>query len=144
MATLIFANSRQLVRLVQDMMDFARLGRGEVHVQPEPYDLVPQLRGAALRLRPAEWRGSACAGDLPPALPVYADGARVEQIVSNLLDNALKYAPEGPITLRARPLPGEHGEGGAGGGAGRGPGHPPARSSPGCGRSSTAAAASPA
>ena len=108
MATLIYANSRQLVRLVQDMLDFTRLERGEVLVQPERYDLVPQLEELLFAFNQLGGR-ERLAGDLPSALPVYADSARVEQVVSNLLDNALKYAPEGPITLRARPHPGEPG-----------------------------------
>jgi signal transduction histidine kinase len=108
MASLIFSNSRQLVRLVQDMMDFARLGGGELNVQPEPYDLVPQLQELLFAFA-QQSGGERLRPDLPPALPVYADGARVEQIVSNLLDNALKYAPEGAITLRARPLDGPEG-----------------------------------
>jgi signal transduction histidine kinase len=43
---------------------------------------------------------------LPPALPAVADPERVTQIATNLLTNALKYAPEGPITLRAGVAPG--------------------------------------
>jgi signal transduction histidine kinase len=129
MATLIFSNSRQLVRLVQDMMDFARLGGGELHVQPEPYDLVPQLQELLFAFA-QQSGGERLRPDLPSALPVYADGARVEQIVSNLLDNALKYAPQGPITLRARALDGQDGQDGQGGAVrvevqDEGPGIPP-------------------
>ncbi|HEX2034707.1 MAG TPA: GAF domain-containing sensor histidine kinase [Chloroflexota bacterium] len=101
MASLMLSNSQQLVRLVQDLVDFARLGHGEVLVQPVRYDLVPQLLELLASFR-HQTGGQRLVADLPPALPVYADGARVEQIVANLLDNALKYAPHGPIVLRAR------------------------------------------
>jgi signal transduction histidine kinase len=101
MASLMYANSRQLVRLVQDMVDFGRLEQGQVLVQPEPYDLVPQLQELIFALGQLTG-GERLVADLPATLPVYADGARVDQVVSNLVDNALKYAPEGPIRLRAR------------------------------------------
>ena len=148
MASLIFSNSRQLVRLVQDMMDFARLGgrraaRAAGAVRPG----APAARSCSSP-SPSRAGGERLRPDLPPALPVYADGARVEQIVSNLLDNALKYAPEGAITLRARPCTRRRRRperrGGAGGGAGRGAGHPPPGAAPGVGEALPRAAASPA
>src|SRR5262249_38065350 len=46
--------------------------------------------------------GQRVRADLPRRLPAYADGARVAQVTANLLDNALKYAPEGPIVVQAR------------------------------------------
>ncbi|HEX2515389.1 MAG TPA: cache domain-containing protein, partial [Chloroflexota bacterium] len=97
----ILSASTQLAHLVQDLLDFARLERGEVAVHPQDGDLVPVLREALadLRRRPG---GERLVADLPPHLPAHADPARVAQVVTNLLDNALKYAPQGPVVLRAR------------------------------------------
>jgi two-component system sensor histidine kinase KdpD len=97
----ILAASTQLTRLVQDLLDFARLERGEVAVRPHDDDLAPVLGQtlADLRRQPG---GERLVAELPPSLPAYADPTRVAQVVANLLDNALKYAPEGPIVLRGR------------------------------------------
>ena len=83
-------------------MEFARVERGEVVVQPTDFDLAPLLRDvlAEFHGRPG---GGRLLGEVPPHLPVHADPARVTQVVANLVENALKYAPEGPIVLRAQP-----------------------------------------
>ena len=155
----ILSASTQLAHLVQDLLDFARLERGEVAVHPQDGDLIPVLEEALadLRRRPG---GERLVADLPPRLPAHADPARVAQVVTNLLDNALKYAPQGPVVLRARGAA-EAGGAGAGGARTRGrqrkPGHRGRRwcgsrcwtgdrvsrwrSRTGCGRSSSAAPA---
>jgi two-component system sensor histidine kinase KdpD len=121
----ILSASAQLTQLVQDLLDFARLERGEIAVHPRDEDLAPVLREtlADLRRRPG---GERLEADLPAQLPAHADPVRVAQVVSNLLDNALKYAPEGPVRLRGWAV-----EDGAAPGAvrveveDRGPGVPP-------------------
>ncbi|MDQ3702853.1 MAG: HAMP domain-containing histidine kinase, partial [Chloroflexota bacterium] len=101
MVARIYSGSIQLIRLVEDLLDFARIERGELAVQAQDFDLVPALRD----LLTAFQRGST-AGRLtllaPPTLFVHADPARMSQVVSNLIENAIKYAPQGRITLRAR------------------------------------------
>ena len=90
----ILSASTQLAHLVQDLLDFARLERGEVAVHPQDGDLIPVLEEALadLRRRPG---GERLVADLPPRLLAHADPARVAQVVTNLLDNALKYASPG-------------------------------------------------
>ncbi len=95
----------QLSRMVDDLLDFARLERGGLALQPCDVDLVPVLMSvtADLGRRPGAERLRV---DLPPCLPARADPGRVAQVAANLVTNALKYAPAGPITLRACPAPG--------------------------------------
>jgi signal transduction histidine kinase/HAMP domain-containing protein len=97
----ILSASSQLTHLVQDLLDFARLEHGEIAVNPRDGDLAPVLQEtlADLRRRPG---GERLEADLPPHLLAHADPLRVAQVVSNLLDNALKYAPEGPVRLSGR------------------------------------------
>ena len=97
----IESSSAQLTLLVEDLLDFSRMQRGDVQVQIEEFDLVPKLQEllTGIRQRPG---GERVTSELPAGLPVHGDPARVHQIVINLVDNALKYAPEGPVVLRGR------------------------------------------
>ncbi|HEX2185683.1 MAG TPA: HAMP domain-containing sensor histidine kinase, partial [Chloroflexota bacterium] len=62
---------------------------------------VPVLRDLL-----ASFQANVAAGRLilqaPKRLPVHADPARMAQVISNLVENAIKYAPSGPIVVRAR------------------------------------------
>ena len=81
-------------------------------VETEDFDLVPVMREQL-----AVFQGSVSPGRLvlhvPESLPVHADQARMAQVVSNLVENAIKYAPQGQITVRARRIPGRAGGGAA-------------------------------
>jgi signal transduction histidine kinase len=100
MAGKIRIGAEQLARLVDDLLDFARIERGEVVVRPEDFDLAPTLRELALTMR-GHPGAEQLVCDLPGQLPVRADRARVSQIVAHLLGNAIKYAPGKSIVLRA-------------------------------------------
>lgn len=96
----ILHGSSQLTGLADDLIEFARLERGELSVQAEEIDLVPVLRrvAEAIDRRPG---GDRLVLQMPEQLPVLGDPDRVGQMVLNLVDNALKYAPQGPIIARA-------------------------------------------
>jgi signal transduction histidine kinase len=104
-ATAIWKSSAHLARVVQDLADFGRAERGEVTVEPADFDLAPVL-GELLSALRQDRAGERLTWRIPPRLPVRADRARVSQMVANLVENALKYAPEGPIVLRAGPAAG--------------------------------------
>jgi signal transduction histidine kinase len=95
---------------VEDLLDFSRLERGEVALRPERLDLAFLLDEVLedFRHRPG---GEHLVGAWPAALWVEADRVRVRQVLGNLLENALRYAPGQPITLRARPVGAENLEG---------------------------------
>jgi PAS domain S-box-containing protein len=103
MAGRIHSGSTQLARLVDGLLDFARIQHGQALVEPEPFDLVPALEDvlAEFRSRPGGDRLHVAA---PHTLPVYADRMRLGQVISNLVENALTYAPSGPIVVRAASL----------------------------------------
>ena len=101
LADKVVANAAALARMVEELLDFARLGRGAPPVRPEDIDLVLVLQRVVADLRRRSG-GERLVAVLPTTLPAYAEPACVAQAVSNLVTNALTYAPEGPIALHAR------------------------------------------
>ncbi|HEV2271268.1 MAG TPA: chemotaxis protein CheB [Steroidobacteraceae bacterium] len=97
--------TQRLVRLVDELLDVARISRGLIAVKREPVDLVIVVREAVEASRP---RIDQAHHELSLVLPeepvlVSGDSVRLEQVVCNLLENAAKYTPPGgQITLTLR------------------------------------------
>jgi signal transduction histidine kinase len=92
-------------RLVEDLLDVSRIDRrGGVSIEPEPIDLAEEIREAVARTS-REHAERTISAEVPDTLPIRADRDRVGQVLTNLLDNAVKYSPDGgPVSLRARAL----------------------------------------
>lgn len=90
-------NARQQARLVDDVLDVARISAGKLRLQIGELRFDDLVRATAESLRPtAEAKGVSwhvrVAGDLPPLL---GDAERLEQVVGNLLSNSIKFTPRG-------------------------------------------------
>jgi len=93
-----------LVHLVDDLLDIARITRGQVELKPARVDLAEVLDAAVETSMPLiEASGHRLELRLPDeALTLHADFTRITQVVSNLLNNAAKYTPRGgAIVLEA-------------------------------------------
>ena len=94
-----------LVRLLDDLMDVSRITQGRVALRKQDLDLAEAVRTAVETSRPLV---AAAAHRLELDLPaeplrVHADPVRIAQVLSNLLNNAAKYTPDGGrISLSAR------------------------------------------
>ncbi len=87
--------SKELQELVDNLLDMTKIGAGSLSVTPEPVRLDGLVRSAVERI---QIRGEAHRFDasVPRSLPpVLADAHRIEQVLYNLLDNAIKYSPDG-------------------------------------------------
>jgi signal transduction histidine kinase len=96
-------------RLVQDLLDVAKLEAGRVGIDARELQVAPLVREAHEMLAPlAAEKSIRLDYAVSEALPaVTADGGRVLQVLSNLVGNAVKFTPkEGRIVIRADPAPG--------------------------------------
>jgi signal transduction histidine kinase len=93
----------RLSRLVNDLQELSKAEAGYLSIAAKPFKLRPLLATLVQRFSDQLLEGGTvlrlnCPPDLPMAL---ADPERVEQVLINLIGNALRYTPEGSVTLRA-------------------------------------------
>jgi signal transduction histidine kinase/CheY-like chemotaxis protein len=88
---------KQMVRLVDDLLDISRITRGKITLRPEPVDVHEIASAAVETTRPlVEARRHTLDVVLPPGpVLVQADSARMAQVIANLLYNAAKYTEDG-------------------------------------------------
>ncbi|WP_051971403.1 PAS domain S-box protein [Massilia sp. 9096] len=88
---------KQMVHLIDDLMDVSRINSGKIELKKERIDLREAIRNAVEAATPAvQAAGHVLAVELPAqALAVDADATRLAQILGNLLTNAVKYTPGG-------------------------------------------------
>lgn len=93
-AAIIGSEAARLQRLVQDLLDLAKLDARSFSLHPVTVDLVPLVAAAAESFRPStDEAGLHLTLDLPEGpVPVLADPDRLSQVVANLIENAYKYA----------------------------------------------------
>ncbi|MGH9789091.1 MAG: ATP-binding protein [Candidatus Acidiferrales bacterium] len=105
---LVHQSAQTLLAIVNDLLDLARIEAGHVALErtavPVKDTFARILDVFAPRLAERNLKG--CMEVQPPELGVYADGRRLEQILTNLIGNSIKFTGRGAITLSARPAPG--------------------------------------
>jgi PAS domain S-box-containing protein len=98
-ADTIQVQSDKLARLVAQLLDVSRLQSGKLAVERHPSDLAELMHEVVAAARPTLKQHTLVA-DLPVELWVSIDPLRIEQVATNLIDNAIKYSPEGgPIEV---------------------------------------------
>ncbi len=100
----IYTSGRQLLNLINDILDLSKVDAGKLDIRMTRVELKPVLNmvlstaSGLIGQKPIKLEA-----DLPETLPdVYADEARVRQVLLNLYSNAAKFTDKGSITLSVR------------------------------------------
>jgi signal transduction histidine kinase len=104
--SIIRRTSDRMNRMVQDLLDVAKLETGRLAIEVENTDVVTLVEEAVEMLGPlAEEQGLTLASVTAPDAPgICVDRGRILQVLSNLVGNAVKFTPAGgQITLHVRP-----------------------------------------
>jgi len=98
----ISADADRLTRLIKELLDVARIEAGKLELRREMVDLPAIAEGVAGRFEPADRgpRGARLAIAFPDGFPdLYADRDKLEQVLTNLVENAVNHTEDGTVTI---------------------------------------------
>jgi len=100
--TTVDQSSTHLLSLINEVLDLARIESGQIELERTDIDLVPLCESTLAFVRQlAEKKGITLTFEMPSQLPlVHADERRIRQVLINLLNNAVKFTPEGEGQVR--------------------------------------------
>ena len=90
--------ARQLGSMLDDVLDFSKMERGEVALHEGSFELAPTIEGA---IRAVDAALSRVTFECPASAWLYGDDGKIRQVVTNLVSNALKYGvpPQARVTV---------------------------------------------
>ena len=100
-------NCRRLVALINDFLDFSRIEAGALRVERVPFRIPETVDDAVATFRESTVRkGIALGVEVDPAAPAWAlgDPLRIQQVLVNLLSNALKFTAQGRVDVKVKVL----------------------------------------
>lgn len=100
-------SARHLLALINDVLDISKIEAGQVEIHPEPFDLRASIEKVMALVRPlAAKKGLSLSAKLPAEMnAVVSDRMRIEQVLINLLNNAVKFTEKGGVSLVAGIVP---------------------------------------
>ncbi len=98
----IIRNANTLETRLAELLDIVKTGSGKLQLELEPVDMKSLVLGTCMQMSPLiRGKQQTLNTDLPDFIPIiHGDGQRLEQVLLNLLTNAIKFTPEkGIITV---------------------------------------------
>ncbi|MBR1581059.1 MAG: response regulator [Selenomonadaceae bacterium] len=102
-ATNIRSAGRTLLTLINSILDFSKIEDGKMDIVPVRYETRSLINDLVnMTVERAKKKGLDFKTEISPSLPksLYGDDVRLRQVIMNLLTNAVKYTPEGSVTLK--------------------------------------------
>ena len=98
---MVMRSARHLLDLINDVLDLSKIEAGQLLIRREPVDAVAAVEHVMESVKPqAEYKQLELLLERPPTLPaLLADQRRLEQILLNLLSNAIRFTDHGSVTL---------------------------------------------
>lgn len=93
----ILSSGKNLLALINDVLDLAKLEAGKMQIHVEDFSLRDLVEAQFQVMKPlADKKNIALVADVDPRMPILRqDGGKLQQILSNLMSNAVKFTPEG-------------------------------------------------
>jgi two-component system clock-associated histidine kinase SasA len=101
----IIQNSSTLEKRLAELIDTVKTGSGKIQLQLEPVDMKSIILGISMQITPLlQGKDHKLTTDLPASLRlIHGDGPRLEQVLLNLMTNAIKFTPAGGnISIKVR------------------------------------------
>ncbi len=112
-AEAISASGEALLTIIDDILDFSKIEAGKLELDPTDFDLREAIeRACGMLAARAHEKGLELAVAIGPEVPalVHADSARLRQVLTNLVANAIKFTAAGEVVVQARAEPASDGE----------------------------------
>ena len=96
-------SSDNLLTIINDILDISKIETGKMEIVESEFDTIPLLKGVCNQIRSfAEKKSLKFMTNISPDIPLkmYGDEVRIREILINILTNAVKYTPEGSVSLK--------------------------------------------
>ncbi len=107
--SMIRSSAQHLLALINDVLDISKIEAGQLEVRRDPFDLRAAIENVLRMVTPAaQKKGLTLSAAIPSGLgPFVGDQRRVEQILINLLNNAIKFTERGEVRLECETRAGQ-------------------------------------
>jgi signal transduction histidine kinase len=95
MVRTIFRQTSRLEKMISSLLDISQIERGQLELEPTPVDLVALIASTLKDIEPSLRRHTFEFIHPDDRVVVSGDGARLEQVLENLVQNGIKYSPSG-------------------------------------------------
>jgi signal transduction histidine kinase len=101
---MVQGSARHLLELINDVLDISKIEADQIELKTEMFDLAAVVQKSTEKMMPAALKKglTLTTATIPPEIMICSDRRRVEQILINLLNNAVKFTDHGGVHLECR------------------------------------------